>query len=157
MGGPRVAVITASLLFGALFVGSLLLAKQCAVLTLTDGTLWYDGLTGRRMVARRGEGGVVRLRVVYPWYAHDSPFLCWLDRDGRVTLRLDEPDWDHCELDGLTRTLELSIEDVDEPMSPIEFRERFPGSLPWVYAHPWLVAVIVGTALVSFGLLIQRL
>ncbi|MEO6797906.1 MAG: hypothetical protein ABI401_14515 [Candidatus Dormibacter sp.] len=79
-------------------------------------------------------------------------YYLFLDENGRTLLKLPAKWWPKGGIEGLGKALGLVVTGTFGTLDGKAFRRQFPGSIPWILAHPILIvllcAVLVFPALI---------
>jgi hypothetical protein len=81
-------------------------------------------------------------------------YFLFIDGNGRTVLKLPAKWWPHAGIDAVGNALGISVNDSTETLDGPAFRRAFPGSIPWVVAHPRLAASLGGIALFATLILV---
>ena len=128
--------------------------RRRSVLALRDQVLSYTGVFRSRTVVRLP--GSVRAVTAQVTWSSGALTQRWLlvDASGAVALGLDLTAW---ETDDLSAVCERAgIPQVHDPTRrrPAELRRAYPGGLPWVVAHPFVLCfLLIGAGSVVLALL----
>jgi hypothetical protein len=74
-------------------------------------------------------------------------YFLFIDGTGRTVFKLPATWWPDAGIDAVGNALGIPVDRSTETLDGPAFRRAFPGSIPWVVAHPRLAASLGGVAL----------
>lgn len=72
-------------------------------------------------------------------------YYLFVDDRGRTAFKLPVKWWPENGIEAVAQTLGVGFSPSDDVLDGPAFRRAFPGSIPWVAAHPVLAAWLIGT------------
>jgi hypothetical protein len=81
-------------------------------------------------------------------------YFLFIDGTGRTVLKLPATWWPDAGIDAVGNALGIPVDRSTETLDGPAFRRAFPGSIPWVVAHPRLAASLGGLALFAALILV---
>ena len=152
--GPWVAVLIAHIIVVAGFAYSLVAYTRLGV-WVTNDTISERGFFGMtRRYTRSQLGSTVFVNTYHGGWVDTVPQLFICDPAGNQLIRLRGQFWSRDTMQTIMSTLDVTLNEIDHPVSTSELHAMYPGLLYWFERRPVLAALIfAGVLIVGCGVL----